>query len=365
MRPLLSPETAHGPPARRAAPDHRNVLLTCAGRRTILARSFHAALAGNGLLYAADMSLEAAALRYADQRVLVPAVFDPGYIDCLLDICQRGGIALLIPLNDFELPLLAAARDRFAAVGTVVMVSSPEVIDICKDKWRTAAFLRASGLDFPATYLTLDGAAAGLESGEITFPLVIKPRCGSASVGVEIAHDLDELEATWFLGKRRLRRSIFSQMHEPGKELIIQELLGTVEMGLDVVNDFSGRTAGVMARRKLGMRAGETDRAVTVDDPRLTELGWRVGAALGHDGMLDCDVMISPERVVILEMNARFGGGYPFSQAAGADVPSALLAWALGRPVRGEWLRCAPDHSAAKADILLEAEAPQSPALTA
>jgi carbamoyl-phosphate synthase large subunit len=99
-----------------------------------------------------------------------------------------------------------------------------------------------------------------------------------------MVHDLDELEATWFLGRRRLRRSIFSHMHTAGQELIIQECLGPVEMGLEIINTLSGRTAGVMARRKLGMRAGETDRAVTVDDPRLTELGWRVGEALQHDG---------------------------------------------------------------------------------
>jgi carbamoyl-phosphate synthase large subunit len=356
-------DVIHGSPPQRAAPDHRNVLLTCAGRRTLLAESFREALGGEGLLYGADMALEASALRVTDRSVLVPAVFDPDYIDCLLQICRQERIGLLVPLNDFELPLLAAARDRFTAIGTVVMVSSPEVVEVCKDKWLTSEFLRMAQFDAPATYRSIDGAAAALESGRISFPLVIKPRCGSASVGVEMVHDLDELEATWFLGRRRLRRSIFSHMHTAGQELIIQECLGPVEMGLEIINTFSGRTVGVMARRKLGMRAGETDRAVTVDDPRLTELGWRVGEALQHDGILDCDVMVGADRIVILEMNARFGGGYPFSQAAGADVPAALIAWAFGRPAREAWLHCAPGLSACKADRLFPAEIPQTAAL--
>jgi hypothetical protein len=139
----------------RAAPGHVNVLLTCAGRRTLLAESFRLALGGEGLLYAADMSLEAPALRMADASELVPAVLDPGYVDCLLDICRRRKIGLLVPLNDFELPVLAEARERFTEIGTVVMVSSPEVVEICKDKWMTAEFLRLMGLDFPVTYRLL------------------------------------------------------------------------------------------------------------------------------------------------------------------------------------------------------------------
>lgn len=341
----------------RAAPGHVNVLLTCAGRRTLLAESFRQALGGEGLLYAADMSLEAPALRMADASELVPAVLDPGYVESLLDICRRRKIGLLVPLNDFELPVLAEARERFTEIGTVVMVSSPEVVEICKDKWMTAEFLRLMGLDFPVTYRTIESAAAGLDAGKVVFPLVVKPRCGSASVGVEIVHDLDELEATWFLGRRRLRRSVFSHMHTPGAELIIQECLGPVEMGLDVVNDFEGRTVGVMARRKQGMRAGETDRAVTVVDAELTQIGRQVGAALGHFGILDCDVMCGNGRKVILEMNARFGGGYPFSQAAGANVPAALLAWVQGRPFRPEWVVCAAGRSASKADTLVAARA--------
>jgi carbamoyl-phosphate synthase large subunit len=339
----------------RAAPGHCNVLLTCAGRRTLLAESFRQALNGEGLLYAADMSLDAPALRVADRCELVPGVLDPGYVDCLLEICRSRKIGLLVPLNDFELPGLAESRERFSEIGTVAMVSSPEVVEICKDKWMTAEFLRLMGLDSPATFRTIEAVAAALDAGTVKFPLVVKPRCGSASVGVEIVHDLDELEATWFLGRRRLRRSVFSHMHVPGAELIVQECLGPMEMGLDVVNNFHGEPAGVMARRKLGMRAGETDRAVTVVDEELSEIGRQIGAALGHFGMLDCDVMCGNGRKVILEMNARFGGGYPFSQAAGANVPAALLAWSMGKPFRTEWFTCAPDQWASKGDMLLPA----------
>ena len=111
-----------------------NILFTCAGRRTYLLKYFKEQLAGNGLIIGADMQLTAPALSAADVRVLVPAVYDDNYVDALLEVCEQHHVDILISLNDLELPILASQKALFEELGVLVLVSSPEVIDICFDK---------------------------------------------------------------------------------------------------------------------------------------------------------------------------------------------------------------------------------------
>ncbi len=121
-----------------------------------------------------------------------------------------------------------------------------------------------------------------------------------------------------------------------------------------MINDLQGRYVSTLIKRKLSMRAGETDRAITVHDPELEALGQRLGQALGHVGNLDCDVIVGPDGPRVIELNPRFGGSYPFAHQAGANLPAALLAWALGNAARPEWLRVRPNVTSAKCDRLVE-----------
>jgi carbamoyl-phosphate synthase large subunit len=332
-----------------------NVLLTCAGRRNYLVQYFRDALAGRGQVFAADARADAPALQEADRAFVVPAIADPDYVDRLLAICRDSGVRLLVSLNDLELPRLAAERERFAAAGTILVVSSPQVVDICADKWATAQFLQRSGVDAPKTYISMEDARQALADGEVRFPLVVKPRWGTASIGIEYPADEAELELTYQLVRKRVMRSIVAEMSagDLDHSVLIQERLEGEEYGLDVVNDLEGRHAATFARRKLSMRAGETERAVTVENAALQELGQLLGRRLGHVGNLDCDVFVANGRLAVLELNARFGGGYPFSHSAGADLPAALLAWAGGEEPERAWLTARPDVTAAKCDRLV------------
>jgi len=330
-----------------------NVLLTCAGRRRYLVQYFREALAGRGAIYAADCNAEAPAMLEADAAFPVPAVDDPGYRAVLFDVCQRHEVGLLLPLNDLELPALAAWRPLLLAAGTVPVISSPEVINICGDKWQTAQFLAAQGLPGPATYCSLEEAGGALSRGKLTYPLVVKPRWGSASMWVESCAEGEELELAYRLVGRRALRSFGRDGQDEHGCVLIQQGMQGVEYGLDVVNDLAGRHVCTFVRRKLAMRAGETDRAVTVENAQLSELGARLGQALGHVGNLDCDVFLEEGGVQVLEMNPRFGGGYPFSHVAGADLPSALLAWARGEPADPRWFAVTPGIVSAKYDELV------------
>ena len=149
---------------------------------------------------------------------------------------------------------------------------------------------------------------------------------------------MEELELSFELSQRRLARTALATVSED-HAILIQEFIVGDEYGLDIVNDLSGRYVTTFVKQKLGMRAGETDSAVTVASEPLQGLGEQLGRTLGHIGNLDCDVFLADGGAWVIELNPRFGGGYPFSHVAGANLPAALLAWARGEAPDPLWLR--------------------------
>ncbi|MCL1467430.1 ATP-grasp domain-containing protein [Argonema galeatum] len=332
-----------------------NVLLTCAGRRNYLLNFFQEALGNSGKVFAGDATMEAPTLQEADESFLLPPINHSEYFEKLLDICQQNQVRLLIPLNDLELPYLAKQRDRFLAIGTIPVVSSPEVVDICFDKFATFQFLESIGISAPKTYLSLSEARAAIEKRELTFPVVVKPRWGSASIGIEYPQDEEELELAYRFVKKSIMRSFLAEVSSSDADrcILIQERLIGQEHGLDIINNLEGAYINTFVKRKLTMRAGETDRAITVESEELKKLGEKIGQKLGHIGNLDCDVIVGEKGLCVLELNPRFGGGYPFSQMAGANIPAALIAWANGEEPDPSWLRVQANIASSKCDRLV------------
>jgi carbamoyl-phosphate synthase large subunit len=332
-----------------------NVLFTCAGRRNYLFQYFREAMGATGTLIAADMSKTAPAMAVADVAHVVPDVYAEGYVDQVYRICLEDKVDLLISLNDLELPVLSPHRKRFEEAGIRLLISDEKVIDICFDKYRTVQFCEELNMGTPRTYLSLDEAREALASGELTFPVVVKPRWGSASIGLEFPADLEELELAYRLVTLRVSRSILSEASKEDTErsVLIQERIDGTEYGLDILNDFSGRTVQVYVKEKLAMRAGETDKSVLRNIPELEELGFRVGKTLGHIGNVDCDIFEKDGKYYLLELNPRFGGGYPFSQMSGANYPAAILAWMENREFDFSTLRKTYDQPFAKSDTLI------------
>lgn len=332
-----------------------NILLTCAGRRNYLVNYFKEALRGKGKVAATDVQLNAPALVDADIAVKVPSIYEAGYIDTILSICKEYSIKALISLNDLELPLIAANKPLFEELGVKVIVSDPRVIDLCFDKWKTKQFLEECGLKVPKTYLTLDNALEALRKGEISFPVVVKPRWGSASIGLEFPASEEELLLAYRLLSLRLSQTILAEAssEDADKAILIQEKLEGKEYGMDVLNDLNGNFAAVFAKIKLSMRDGETDKSMSVCDERFSEIGRRIGERLRHIGNLDTDVFESGDGLYILELNPRFGGGYPFTHEAGAEVTKVLVEWIQGGNQIEQYLNFKPDKAFAKCDRLL------------
>jgi carbamoyl-phosphate synthase large subunit len=216
-----------------------NVLLTCAGRRSYLVRFFREALRGRGEVIACDCCANAPTLADADRSFVVPRVDAPEYADTLLAVCRENAVRLVIGVNDLELADLARQAPRFRAAGTVVVVASPRVISTCQDKWATYGLLRSLEIPTPKTYPSIDEARRALARGEIRFPLVIKPRRGTSSIGVECVENRRELGLAWEWVRIQVRRSILAGVNgtHPDDGFIIQEWLAGREFGIDVVND--------------------------------------------------------------------------------------------------------------------------------
>jgi carbamoyl-phosphate synthase large subunit len=329
-----------------------NVLVTGAGRRSYLIAALKSAVGPGGQVVACDMSADAPALQHADRGFLVPPVDGPGYLDALLQICESEQIGLLIPSLEPELWLLATHRAQFAALGTVAVVASPKIVATCYDKLRAAKFLIACGVGVPRTWVSLDTVRSALATGELNFPVVVKPRWGVASIGFALPEGFEELTLSCRVARRLIARSMIATISATDSAhcILFQERLIGDEYGLDVVNDLHGRYVCTFVKRKLRMRAGQTDRAVTVDDERMQSIGREIGKVLGHVGVLDCDAVDTATGIVVLDLNPGIGGGYPFSHLAGADIPAALVAWARGREPDPAWLRVTPNVRASRSD---------------
>ena len=306
-----------------------NVLITSAGRRDYLVEYFREALA-DGRVLAADASESASALGAADEGFVLPAFTSGDYAPALLHLVRTQHVGLLLTVNDLEALVLAPLGDVLRAEGCLSMVPSLAVVRTTMDKVALARHCRRAGIASPHTHMSATDARRAVARDKLRFPLVVKPRSGSASIGMYVVHGPEELEAAVVLSAAVGPADAAGPRSAPSG-VLVQERLRGPEYGIDVVNDADGHYVTTLMRRKLAMRSGETDKAVTVYEPRLEHLGRQLSSSLGHRGCLDCDVIVQDGTPYLIDANPRFGGGYPFMHEAGSDVPGAYVAWAEGR----------------------------------
>ena len=309
-----------------------HILFTCAGRRNYLINYFRDALKGRGKVFAMDMSDTAPAMVDADVAITVPSVYDINYIPSLIEIIQIHKIDAIISLNDLELPILSRHLKYLQSTGVKVLVSSESVIDIAFDKIKTFNFIKSIGLKTPLTFTSLKEANDALKTNKITYPVVVKPRWGSASIGIDFPETYEELNLSFKLQHIKLKKSILNivSQQDANNAILIQENMNGQEYGLDIVNDFEGNYFGTFVRKKINMRSGETDKAISVIDDRFNKIGEIISSNLRHIGILDCDIFVSNNEFYILELNPRFGGGYPFSHEAGINIAAIYIDWLFG-----------------------------------
>ena len=281
-----------------------NILILSAGTRNKIVQYFVKTLDGTGKVIATDMSNLAPAIYEADKYYIVPKMTAPEYLDVVLDICKKEEITGVLSLIDPELSFLAENREKFEAIGTTVIGSSYTLCEMSLDKFQMYNWLETHGYRCAKSYMDKEAFLADVDAGVITYPVFVKPARGSASISISKVYNREMVEL------------LFD--HEDG--LMIQEFLDGQEIGADVYIDIvSHEVVSIFTKKKLKMRAGETDKAVSFKDEKLFALIERFVKDAGYNGQIDIDIFDVNGEYYISEVNPRFGGGYPHAFESGAD----------------------------------------------
>ena len=281
-----------------------NILILSSGTRNKVVQYFKAALNGKGRVICTDMSNLAPSIYESDQFYTVPRMTAPGYIDVILDICKKEKIDGVLSLIDPELSLLAENKERFAAVGTTVIGSTYELCEMSLDKFQMFRWLTEHGYRCAKSYIDKESFFADVAAGKAKYPVFVKPARGSASIAISKVYDQETIELLF--------------AHSDG--LMIQEFLDGQEIGADVYIDMnSHRVVSIFTKKKILMRAGETDKAVSFQDEKLFALIKQFAEEAGYTGQIDIDLFQVDGEYFISEVNPRFGGGYPHAYECGCN----------------------------------------------
>lgn len=281
-----------------------NILILSAGTRNKIVQYFKKTLGENGKVIATDMSTIAPAIYEADKYYIVPRITEPGYIDIILDICKKENISGVLSLIDPELSLLAENEEKFKNIGTTVISSSYELCERALDKMQMFQWLRSHGYNCAKSYVDKNEFFADVKTGKANYPAFVKPVRGSASIAISKVFDNETVDL----------------LFDHSDNLMIQEYLDGQEIGADCYIDLlSGELVSVFTKKKIVMRAGETDKSVSFKDEKLFELIKKFVNESGWRGQIDIDIFEINGEYHISEVNPRFGGGYPHAYECGAD----------------------------------------------
>lgn len=287
-----------------------NILISCCGTRNNIVRYFKKELDGKGTVIATDCSPLAPALYETDTRYVVPRIDSPDYLSELLSICRQHQVNAIISLLDPELLLLAEHRQEFLDAGVVPIISDLDAIHTSFDKLQMNTWLAGHGFPSLKTYLSIEKFIDDYNDSNIVFPVYTKPRCGSGSVDTHLVFSMEELV---FRMKQR-------------DDLLIQECVSGIEYAADVYSDMlSRKPVSFFLKQKLRKRDGETDKCVSAEDPLLQDQLFRFIEEFGLTGPLDFDVIHTSGRYYIIDVNPRFGGGYPIAYSHGINFFEMIL----------------------------------------
>ncbi len=287
-----------------------NILILSSGTRNKIVQYFKKTVGNQGRIIATDMSELAPSVYDADAFYKVPRMSDPSYLDVIFDICKKEKIDGVLTLIDPELSLLAENKDKFSQLGVTVIGSSYELCERALDKMQMYYWLKNHGYLCAKSYDSKEDFYADLDAEKIAFPVFVKPIRGSASVAISKVNDRETIDL------------LFSKT----EGLMIQEFLRGQEIGADCYIDMiSGEVVSIFTKKKLLMRAGETDKAVSFKDPALFELIERFVQESGWNGQIDIDIFEIDGKYYISEVNPRFGGGYPHAYESGCDHMSLII----------------------------------------
>lgn len=285
-----------------------NILITSAGQRVSLVKAFKQELSKTYpgyKVFTTDMSPDmSAACNVSDGYFRVRRVTDPGYIEELLGICREHDIRMVVPTIDTELMILAEHKELFLTEGIYLIISAPAFIEQCRDKRKINIFFEERGIRVPAT----------IDKHHPRFPLFIKPYNGSLSADTYVIHSEADLR----------------EHHLNNDRLLFMEYLNKQdhdEYTVDMYYDKGGDVKCIVPRKRILVRAGEINKGITSKNGILKYLRQKLAHIDGAVGCLTAQFFLHKvtEAITAIEINARFGGGFPLSYHAGANYPLWLI----------------------------------------
>lgn len=287
-----------------------NILILSCGTRNKIIQYFRKELEGKGLVIATDSSPLAPALYEADKHFIVPKISDSDYLDTIISLCKKNNVKAVLSLIDPELSVLAKYKQAFLDIGTLPIISDYNVVEMCFNKFEFYNFLIENGFKTARSYVEKEKFYEELSAGVMGFPVFVKPVHGSASLNINKVDSIEEVEL------------LFNKYNN----LLIQEYLQGTEYGADVYIDMiSGEPVATFVKEKIKMRAGETDKSVSIKDDQLFDLIKKFVQTVNLRGIIDIDIFKVKGEYYISEVNPRFGGGYPHAYECGINVPRMII----------------------------------------
>ena len=285
-----------------------NILITSAGQRVSLVRAFQKELKTlypYGKVFTTDMQPQlSAACNISDKYFQVKRVTDPTYIDELITLCVEHQVKMVVPTIDTELLVLAQNKQRFKKEGIHVIISSTSFVEQCRDKRRINTFFLDNGIDIPKP----------IDKKSPTFPLFIKPYDGSLSADTYLIKSAKDLHDYHLNNERFLfMEYIDKQEHD--------------EYTVDMYFGSDHQVKCIVPRKRILIRAGEINKGITSKNTIVPFLKEKLGTIEGAVGCLTVQVFLNNKtgRIIAIEINPRFGGGFPLSYRAGANYPLWLI----------------------------------------
>lgn len=285
-----------------------NILITSAGRRVALTKAFQKEL---GLLfpesevYCTDANPQmSAACRIAHKSFQVPRLNHPGYIDFLLKLCLENNVRMLVPTLDTELILLSENKKLFQEHSIEIIISDIKLIGICRDKRLVNHLFEQHNISFPRP----------ISKENPTFPLFIKPYDGSLSSDIYIVKGKEDLREYHLINDRLIFMEYFDKS-------VFDEYT------VDMYYDKNHTLISAVPRKRIEIRGGEISKGLTLKNHVLDFLRERLATLEGALGCITLQLFHHPieNRIIGIEINPRFGGGYPLSYYAEANFPKNLI----------------------------------------
>lgn len=293
-----------------------NILILSAGTRNKVVQYFKKEVGEKGKIIATDCSNLAPAIYEADKFYIVPMITSPDYLNIILNICDKEKIDGVFSLIDPELSLLAKHEADFRKLGTIPIVSPYDLVEKCFNKYAMAKLFDEKSLKTAKVYMSVKDFEEARKEGEIDYPVFVKPVCGSASLHINKVSSDEELQGLF-------------HMYD---DLMIQEFMDGTEYGADVYIDLiSGKCTSVFLKEKIKMRAGETDKSISLKEDKLFTSIISFVEEAGFRGMIDIDIFKIGNDWYFSEVNPRFGGGYPHAYECGVNMPKLVLNNLMGK----------------------------------